>query len=120
MTTIDPDIWTGNPADIDSDIDAETEAGTGTPVIAGTGILTGAGIETGTATSGTAVPRAAANPVARLFRTLRERALGVAADDHGMSTVAAAAFGALLYTVVTGGQITDALTDIIERALNTQ
>ena len=119
MTTIDPDIWTGNPADIDSDIDAETEAGTG--------ILTGAGIETGTATSGTAVPRAAANPVARLFRTLRERALGVAADDHGMSTVeyalgtvAAAAFGALLYTVVTGGQITDALTDIIERALNTQ
>ena len=127
MTTIDPDIWTGNPADIDSDIDAETEAGTGTPVIACTGILTGAGIETGTATSGTAVPRAAANPVARLFRTLRERALGVAADDHGMSTVeyalgtvAAAAFGALLYTVVTGGQITDALTDIIERALNTQ
>ncbi|KKO76775.1 membrane protein [Corynebacterium xerosis] len=84
-------------------------------------------METGTATSGTAVPRAAANPVARLFRTLRERALGVAADDHGMSTVeyalgtvAAAAFGALLYTVVTGGQITDALTDIIERALNTQ
>ena len=116
MTTIDPAIWTGNPADIDSDIDAETEAGTGTPVIAGTDALTGAGIETGTATSGTAVPR-----------TLRERALGVAADDHGMSTVeyalgtvAAAAFGALLYTVVTGGQITDALTDIIERALNTQ
>ncbi|PMC61225.1 DUF4244 domain-containing protein [Corynebacterium xerosis] len=62
-----------------------------------------------------------------MFRTLRERAVGVAADDHGMSTVeyalgtvAAAAFGALLYTVVTGGQITDALTDIIERALNTQ
>lgn len=127
MTTIDPDIWTGNPADIDSDIEIETSTGTGTPVIAGTDALTGAGIETGTATSGTAVPRAAANPVARLFRTLRERALGVAADDHGMSTVeyalgtvAAAAFGALLYTVVTGGQITDALTDIIERALNTQ
>ena len=37
-----------------------------------------------------------------------------------MGTVAAAAFGALLYTVVTGGQITDTLTDIIERALNTQ
>lgn len=132
MTTIDPDIWTGNPADIDSDIEIETSTDTGTTVTAGTGILTGAGIETGTATSGTAtsgtaVPRAAANPVARLFRTLCERALGVAADDHGMSTVeyalgtvAAAAFGALLYTVVTGGQITDALTDIIERALNTQ
>lgn len=127
MTTIDPDIWTGNPADIDSDIEIETSTDTGTTVTAGTGILTDAGTTTGTATSGTAVPRAAANPVARLFRTLRERALGVAADDHGMSTVeyalgtvAAAAFGALLYTVVTGGQITDALTDIIERALNTQ
>ena len=119
MTTIDPDIWTGNPADIDSDIDVETEAGTG----AGS---TTADADTLT-DSGTAVSQAASNPVARLFRTLRERALGVAADDHGMSTVeyalgtvAAAAFGALLYTVVTGGQITDALTDIIERALNTQ
>ena len=59
-------------------------------------------------------------------RTLNEN-LGLSGDDRGMSTVeyalgtvAAAAFGALLYTVVTGGQITDALTDIIERALNTQ
>lgn len=67
------------------------------------------------------------NPVAALFRTLRERTLGLATDQRGMSTVeyalgtvAAAAFGALLYTVVTGGQITEALTDIIERALNTQ
>ncbi|WP_295624774.1 DUF4244 domain-containing protein [uncultured Corynebacterium sp.] len=64
--------------------------------------------------------------MAALFRTLRERAGGVAADERGMSTVeyalgtvAAAAFGALLYTVVTGGQITEALTDIIERALST-
>ena len=127
MTTIDPDIWTGNPADIDSDIDAETETGTGTAVIAGTDALTDVGTTTATATSRAAVPQTAPNPVARLFRTLRERALGVAADDHGMSTVeyalgtvAAAALGALLYTVVTGGQITDALTDIIERALNTQ
>ena len=31
-----------------------------------------------------------------------------------------AAFGALLYTVVTGGEITEALTGIIDRALNTQ
>ncbi|WJY98866.1 hypothetical protein CHAN_01150 [Corynebacterium hansenii] len=77
---------------------------------------------------GAAAPaRAADGPVAKLFRALRDRALGVAADDCGMSTVeyalgtiAAAAFGALLYTVVTGGQITDALTDIIERALNTR
>ncbi|GAA5127939.1 DUF4244 domain-containing protein [Pseudonocardia adelaidensis] len=45
-------------------------------------------------------------------------------DDHGMSTVeyaigtvAAAAFGALLYTVVTGESILTALTGIVERAL---
>jgi hypothetical protein len=46
-------------------------------------------------------------------------------DDHGMSTVeyaigtvAAAAFGALLYTVVTGDSILTALTGIVERALS--
>ncbi|QGS34669.1 DUF4244 domain-containing protein [Corynebacterium xerosis] len=118
MTTIDPDIWTGNPADTDIETGTGTGVGAGSTTADDTDPLTD---------SGTAVSQAALNPVARLFRTLRERAVGVAADDHGMSTVeyalgtvAAAAFGALLYTVVTGGQITDALTDIIERALNTQ
>jgi hypothetical protein len=45
-------------------------------------------------------------------------------DDQGMSTVeyaigtvAAAAFGALLYTVVTGDSILTALTGLVERAL---
>lgn len=53
---------------------------------------------------------------------LRLRRLGH--DDHGMSTVeyaigtvAAAAFGALLYTVVTGESILTALTGLVERAL---
>jgi uncharacterized protein DUF4244 len=53
---------------------------------------------------------------------LRLRRLGH--DDHGMSTVeyaigtvAAAAFGALLYTVVTGDSILTALTGLVERAL---
>ena len=48
------------------------------------------------------------------------------ADDDGMSTVeyaigtiAAAAFGAILYTVITGDSIVSALTNIINRALNT-
>ena len=47
-------------------------------------------------------------------------------DDDGMSTVeyaigtiAAAAFGAILYTVVTGDSVVSALTNIINRALNT-
>ena len=95
MTNIDPDIWTEDHTDTEH--------------------------------VGTAVLERPESPVAKLFRTLRERTLGLARDEQGMSTVeyalgtvAAAAFGALLYTVVTGGQITDALTDIIERALNTQ
>ena len=57
---------------------------------------------------------------------LHKRLHALATEENGMSTVeyalgtiAAAAFGALLYTVVTGGDIPQALTDIIERALNT-
>ena len=57
---------------------------------------------------------------------LHKRLHALATEENGMSTVeyalgtiAAAAFGALLYTIVTGGDITQALTDIIERALNT-
>jgi hypothetical protein len=51
----------------------------------------------------------------------------LAVDDDGMSTVeyaigtvAAAAFGAILYTVVTGDSVVGALTDIIGRALSTR
>ena len=57
---------------------------------------------------------------------LHKRLHALATEENGMSTVeyalgtiAAAAFAALLYTVLTGGDITQALTDIIERALNT-
>ena len=60
------------------------------------------------------------------FRDLRARVAVLMADDDGMSTVeyaigtiAAAAFGAILYTVVTGDSIVSALTNIITRALNT-
>ncbi|MDX1889820.1 DUF4244 domain-containing protein [Mycolicibacterium sp. 050158] len=61
-----------------------------------------------------------------LFRWLRARLMLLAVDESGMSTVeyaigtiAAAAFGAILYTVVTGDSIVSALTNIITRALNT-
>lgn len=54
------------------------------------------------------------------------RVMSAMSEDTGMSTVeyaigtiAAAAFGAVLYTVVTGESIPDALTGIIEKALNT-
>ena len=62
----------------------------------------------------------------RLFRRAQARLTVVVTDESGMSTVeyaigtvAAAAFGAILYTVVTGDSIVSALTNIISRALNT-
>ncbi|MCI4674405.1 DUF4244 domain-containing protein [Candidatus Mycolicibacterium alkanivorans] len=61
-----------------------------------------------------------------IFRKLKIRLLVTATDESGMSTVeyaigtiAAAAFGAILYSVVTGDSIVGALTNIINRALNT-
>jgi uncharacterized protein DUF4244 len=64
--------------------------------------------------------------VGNKIRVLWARLTLLAVDDDGMSTVeyaigtiAAAAFGAILYTVVTGDSIVSALTNIINRALNT-
>jgi large-conductance mechanosensitive channel len=61
-----------------------------------------------------------------MIRELKVRIAVAAVDDTGMSTVeyaigtiAAAAFGAILYSVVTGDSIVGALTNIINRALNT-
>lgn len=60
------------------------------------------------------------------IRALAARLTLLAVEDDGMSTVeyaigtiAAAAFGAILYTVITGDSIVSALTNIINRALNT-
>ena len=62
-----------------------------------------------------------------VFRRFGARMAVLAADESGMSTVeyaigtiAAAAFGAILYTVVTGDSVVTALTNIIGRALNTK
>ena len=61
------------------------------------------------------------------MRDLQVRLMLLLGEDDGMSTVeyaigtiAAAAFGAILYTVVTGDSIVGALTNIISRALNTK
>ncbi|GGG19290.1 hypothetical protein GCM10007304_36520 [Rhodococcoides trifolii] len=61
------------------------------------------------------------------MKNLKMRLMLLAVDDDGMSTaeyaigtIAAAAFGAVLYTVVTGDSIVSALTGIIDKALNTQ
>ncbi|KXT58222.1 membrane protein [Gordonia sp. QH-12] len=57
---------------------------------------------------------------------MRELTIRLAAEEEGMSTaeyaigtIAAAAFGALLYTVVTGDSVLSALTGIIGKALST-
>lgn len=57
---------------------------------------------------------------------IRVRLLAASVDEDGMSTVeyaigtiAAAAFAAVLYAVVTGDSIVTALTNLITRALNT-
>ena len=62
-----------------------------------------------------------------LFGRVSARIALFAADESGMSTVeyaigtvAAAAFGAVLYTVVTGDSIVTALSNIIARALTTK
>ena len=62
-----------------------------------------------------------------LLRALRDRLSLVLVDESGMSTVeyavgtvAAAAFGAILYSVVTGDSIVSALTNIIGCALATR
>ena len=61
-----------------------------------------------------------------MIRTVQARLMVAATDESGMSTVeyaigtvAAAAFGAILYTVVTGDSIVTALSNIISRALST-
>ena len=61
------------------------------------------------------------------FQAFKARVTLLSVDESGMSTVeyaigtiAAAAFAAILYTVVTGDSIVSALTNIIARALNTK
>lgn len=43
---------------------------------------------------------------------------GMTTVEYAIGTIAAAAFAALLYKVVTGGAITAALTDLVQQALS--
>jgi hypothetical protein len=61
-----------------------------------------------------------------VIQRIRARMALLVVDESGMSTVeyaigtiAAAAFGAILYSVVTGDSIVSALTNLIGRALTT-
>ncbi|MCQ4121691.1 DUF4244 domain-containing protein [Rhodococcus tibetensis] len=44
---------------------------------------------------------------------------GMSTAEYAIGTIAAAAFGAVLYSVVTGDSIVTALTNIIDKALST-
>ena len=62
----------------------------------------------------------------KVIGRMRTRMALLVVDESGMSTVeyaigtiAAAAFGAILYSVVTGDSIVSALTNLISRALTT-
>jgi large-conductance mechanosensitive channel len=65
--------------------------------------------------------------MSKMIREIQARIAAAALDESGMSTVeyaigtiAAAAFGAILYSVVTGDSVVGALTNIINRALSTR
>ena len=64
--------------------------------------------------------------VGNKIRALRARLMlfvvandGMSTVEYAIGTIAAAAFGAIQYTVITGDSIVSALTNIINRALNT-
>ena len=57
--------------------------------------------------------------VARRWAAVRARAeAGMSTAEYAVGTVAACAFAAILYRVVTGGSIVDALGRLIDSALN--
>lgn len=65
--------------------------------------------------------------MANIFQVMTARMAMLVTDESGMSTVeyaigtvAAAAFGAILYSVVTGDSVVSALNHIIGRALSTK
>lgn len=67
----------------------------------------------------TAATRRTRAAVARRLATGAGGEAGMSTVEYAVGTIAAAAFGAVLYTVVSGDSIPDALGGIIEQALNT-
>lgn len=55
--------------------------------------------------------------VARIAAAVRGEA-GMSTAEYAIGTIAAAAFAAVLYTVVTGDSITGALDALVQRALS--
>ena len=60
------------------------------------------------------------NPLVRRWRAVRATGeAGMSTAEYAVGTVAACAFAAVLYRVVTGGSIVTGLTDLVESALAT-
>ena len=67
-----------------------------------------------------AEPLRQARGLAHRWALIRQTAeAGMSTADYAVGTVAACAFAAVLYRVVTGGSIVTGLTDLVERALAT-
>ncbi len=52
------------------------------------------------------------------LRRLRHDDTGMSTVEYAIGTIAAAAFAAVLYAVVTGNSVVTALTDLVQRALS--
>jgi Flp pilus assembly pilin Flp len=57
-------------------------------------------------------------PRLRRLRRLRDDDSGMSTVEYAIGTIAAAAFAAVLYAVVSGDSIVTALTGLVERALS--
>lgn len=55
----------------------------------------------------------------RLMALHQEPEAGMSTAEYAVGTVAACAFAAVLYRVVTGDSVVDGLTDLVDRALAT-
>jgi hypothetical protein len=67
-----------------------------------------------------AEPLRQARGLAHRWALIRQTAeAGMSTAEYAVGTVAACAFAAVLYRVVTGGSIVTGLTDLVERALAT-
>ncbi|MFI6287382.1 DUF4244 domain-containing protein [Streptomyces sp. NPDC051018] len=64
------------------------------------------------------------NPVRTWLRALsragRRRDAGMTTSEYAMGTIAACAFAAVLYKIVTSGAVSDALRSVIGKALDVQ
>ena len=85
---------------------------TAVPVPDHTGAVTAAPVPVRTSRVRAALAR-------RLVALQEEPEAGMSTAEYAVGTVAACAFAAVLYRVVTGDSVVDGLTDLVDRALAT-